>query len=142
MESCGESDSAKYHFQHDPTVLENGTLMLFDNMGRPEQSNIIEFDPVTNHVIWLYRGTNGEPLFSRTCGIAMRLPNGNTPIPEPDNDLTFEVTQDKRIVWTFYNPRRAGDDGEYIATLFEVVRLSPEFSIGWARHRPLESSEP
>ena len=85
MESCGESNSVKYHFQHDPTVLDNGILMLFDNMGRPEQSSIIEFDPVTNHVIWLYRGTNGAPFLSRTYGTAMRLPNGNMPITKPNN---------------------------------------------------------
>lgn len=35
----------------------------------------------------------------------------------------FEVTRDGSIVWEFYNPHRAGDQDEFIATLFRVVRI-------------------
>jgi hypothetical protein len=34
-------------------------------------------------------------------------------------------------VWEFYNPHRAGENGQYIATIFELLRLSPEFPTDW-----------
>ena len=52
---------------------------------------------------------------------------------ESDNGRAFEVAPDQEIVWEFYNPYRAGDADEYIATLFEVVRLPPDFPLDWAR---------
>jgi hypothetical protein len=60
------------------------------------------------------------------------LPNGNVLVTESDNGRAFELSGDGEIVWEFYNPHRAGDRGEYVATLFEVVRLPPDFPTGWA----------
>ena len=47
----------------------------------------------------------------------------------------FEVTPDKRIVWEYFNPHRAGPNQEFIATLFHLVRLPPDFPVDWARNR-------
>ena len=73
---------------------------------------------------------------TQTCGTIQRLPNGNTLISESDSGRAFEVDSDGRIVWEFYNPARAGKDDAVIATLFEVVRMPPDFPIGWAREAP------
>jgi hypothetical protein len=118
--------------QHDPKILVNGNMLLFDNQGRPLQSSVIELDPADRTVRWEYVGTKADPFFTESCGTAERLPNGNTLITESDNGRAFEVTAEKQVVWEFYNPFRAGDQGEYIATLFEVVRLPPDFPVGWA----------
>jgi hypothetical protein len=34
-------------------------------------------------------------------------------------------------VWEFVSPYRAGETGELVATLFEVVRLAPDFPTDW-----------
>jgi len=112
--------------QHDPTVLTNGRLLLFDNVGAGESSRVLELDPVSGKALWSYRGGAAEPFFTRWCGAAQRLPNGNTLISETDAGRAFEVTPDGAIVWEFYNPRRAGARGEYIASLFEVLRHPPD----------------
>jgi hypothetical protein len=121
--------------QHDPKILANGNMLLFDNLGRPLQSSVIELDPSDLTTKWEYVGTKADSLFSETCGTAERLPNGNTLITESDNGRAIEVTADKQVVWEFFNPFRAGDQDEYIATLFELVRLPPDFPIDWARGR-------
>jgi hypothetical protein len=36
-------------------------------------------------------------------------------------------------VWEYYNPRRAGDEGQYIAMIPEMVRLPADFPVDWAR---------
>jgi hypothetical protein len=108
--------------QHDPTVLANGSLLLFDNVGLGDASRVLELDPVSGQELWSYRGSPAEPFFTRWCGAAQRLPNGNTLISETDAGRALEVTPDGETVWEFYNPWRAGASDEYIASLFEVLR--------------------
>ena len=112
--------------QHQPTVLLNGRMLLFDNKAGPEISEVVEFDPFSQTVAWSYRGAPGRPFYSETCGSNQRLENGNTLITESDNGRAFEVTSEGTVVWEYINPYHAGPDGEYIATLFEIVRLPSE----------------
>jgi outer membrane protein assembly factor BamB len=114
--------------QHQPTFLDDGHLLVFDNTGAgPERSRVLELDPATGKTVWQYGGTPAEDLFSKTLGSCQRLPNGNTLITESENGRALEVTRDKRVVWEFYNPHRAGEHGELVAVLFEMVRLPPGF---------------
>ena len=117
--------------QHDPKILDDGHLLLFDNRGTPGRSRVIEFDLVAGRSVWQYRGSKEDPFFSKHLGTAQRLPNGNTLITESDSGRAFEVTPDHRTVWEFYNPHRAGENDRYIATIFELLRLPPEFPTEW-----------
>lgn len=122
-----------FHLQHDPRVLDNGNLLLFDNGPRERAaSTVYEIDPVTGGTVWSYRGTDESPFFSKSCGTAQRFPNGNTLVVESDAGRAFELDPDGDIVWEFYNPHVGGDEGQYIATLFEVVRLPYDFPTDWA----------
>lgn len=118
--------------QHQPTVLDNCDILIFDNKGDSGASQVIEFDPVEKKPVWVYRAEERGTFYSRECGSNQRLPNGNTLITESDRGTAFEVTPDLTTVWKYLNPAQAGEDGEYIATLFEVVRLEPDFPIDWA----------
>ncbi len=126
----GGEDRA-FRRQHDPSVLDNGHLLLFDNKDAPGRSAVEEYDPVSMKQVWSYRGGAADPFYSATCGAAERLPNGNTMVTESDNGRAFEVDGAGEIVWEFLNPARAGAEGEYIAALFEVRRLAAGFGAGW-----------
>ncbi len=121
--------------QHQPTVLDSGRLLLFDNLGgrnrKIGKSRVLEIDPATRATVWSYEGTEDEPFQSDTCGSCQRMPNGNTVVTESDYGRAFEVTPDGEIVWEFVNPHRAGPRNELIATLFELVRLPPDFPLDW-----------
>jgi len=118
--------------QHDPRILENGYMLYFDNLGGPDEtSRVVEVDPRTFEVKWLYQGTESDPLLSPTMSTADCLPNGNILITESDNGRAMEVTGEKEIVWEFYNPYRIHPAGEYIATVPEVVRLPLDFPLKW-----------
>lgn len=117
--------------QHQPTVLDEGSILLFDNAPERKASRVIEFDPVEMELEWFYGGSETSPFYSETCGSNQRLPNGNTLITETDRGRAFEVTSDGEIVWEFVNPAQTGEDRELIASLFEVVRLPPGFPVGW-----------
>ena len=129
--------TGRFRLQHDPRPLANGNLLLFDNLGLgPGRSRVLELDLLSGdpkgRVAWSFKHSRGEPLHSRTCGTARRLPGGNTLITESDGGRALEVTSGGEVVWEFTSPHRVGAGGERIATLFEVVRLPPDFPIAWS----------
>ncbi|MGI9589847.1 MAG: arylsulfotransferase family protein [Myxococcota bacterium] len=127
------AQQGKFVAQHDPTVLENGNILVFDNIHRPGVSRVEEYDPFTMREVWAYRGPARQPFYSDHSGAAQRLPNGNTLITETSKGRAFEVTPEKEIVWEFLSPHRAGEQGELIATLYEMIRLPEDFPIEWAQ---------
>lgn len=146
-----------FRLQHDPTVLANGRLLLFDNFGPafegveerrkrgfyqnmwhrfmftpglPERpgSAVLEIEPVSGKVAWAYRGSEKAPFSSETCGTSQRLANGNTLVTETEHGRAFEVTPEGEIVWEFVSPHRYGDR---VARLFELIRLEPGVPFDW-----------
>ena len=125
-----------WRWQHEPKSLDNGNMLIFANYGlhfpEIESSQILELDPYTHEIKWVYEGDPPEEFFTATCGAVQRLPNGNTLITESDKGRAFEVTPGGEIVWEFYNPAQIdGGDSVLVATLFEVVRLPPDFPLTW-----------
>ncbi len=127
--------SGLWKAQHMPRMLPGGTMMVFDNSGNEGRSRIVEVDPVTQSVEWLYKGATPEDFYTQMCGANHRLQNGNTLIVESDFGRAFEVTETGEIVWQFINPERAGRKQELIGTLFDVRRIPPGFPISWASGR-------
>lgn len=120
-----------WHQQHQPTLLANGNLLVFDNSGRSGESSVLEYEFASRKIVWAYRGNKIKPFYSESCGSCQRLANGNTLITETDRGRAFEVAEDGRIVWEYVNPRRAGEKREWIASLFDVVRLDRDFPLDW-----------
>ena len=112
--------------------LDSGRMLLFDNNRKAlRRSSVLEFDPLTGEVFWSYQADEEDVFFSQSCGAAQRLPNGNTLVTESDYGRAFELTPEKEIVWEYHNPARAGDEGELVATLFEVIRLEESEVGSW-----------
>ena len=93
--------------QHNPTYLDNGHVLLFDNGPHRRgvsHSRVIEIDPSDNHIAWEFRGEPPISFFSYHISGSERLPNGNTLICEGAPGRIFEVTPAKEIVWEYINP--------------------------------------
>ena len=90
-----------WKYQHEPSLLKNGNVLLFDNRGNNGKSKIVEFNPSNQKIAWTYKGTPAQEFFSMTAGTTKRLPNGNTLITESNNGRAFEVTPAGEIVWSY-----------------------------------------
>lgn len=115
--------------QHNPEPLPNGNIILFDNQGvmdEPRQSSVIEFNPLTNEIEWVYSGTKEHPMFSGVRSCQQVLPNNNVLITEFQNGRLFEVTRDGTIVWEYYNPVRHPDFETRIAGVHNGQRFNRE----------------
>lgn len=113
-------------YQHQPTILENGNVLIFDNQEKGRMSRVLEFDPATREIAWAYRGTEENGFFSEVLGSQQRLPNGNTLITESCDGRVFEVAPDGEIVWEYLNPRKAGEEGDLVGIIYEMLRIDPE----------------
>jgi hypothetical protein len=89
---------------HQPSVMQNGNILVFDNGKGRGWSRVVELEPSSGTIVWEYRGSPPEAFFSRSRGGAQELPNGNVLITESDKGRAFEVRRDGEIVWEFYNP--------------------------------------
>lgn len=118
--------------QHDPDILANGNILLFDNLGRVGEggrSRILEIDPQTGAEVWRYEGSNEVFFESDARASQEREPNGNTLITEAHGGRLLEVTPDGRIVWEFINPIRAThpQTGESIIPIVSwAQRIAPQ----------------
>jgi len=127
--------SGAWRHAHDPDFLDDGRMLIFDNKGHygPEgKSRVLEFDPVSQEITWMYAGTVDDPLASHIRAAVQRLPNGNTLITESHGGRLLEVTRDKQIVWEYVNPIRAGSKQSLVpvimwGTWFAADDLDPEF---------------
>jgi len=65
--------------QHSPRMMKNGHIILFDNGTERGYSRIIELNPLTKEITWLYNDNNlkNKEFFSRFLSSAQYLPNGN-----------------------------------------------------------------
>ncbi|MEM7203718.1 MAG: arylsulfotransferase family protein [Planctomycetota bacterium] len=111
---------------HEPTVIDNGNILVFDNHRSADVSRVLEINPLTREIVWDYYGNQKHPFHSSICGSNQRLANGNTLIVETTGGRAFEVGADRAIVWEFFNPFRAGGNDQLIASIFDCVRLDPQ----------------
>jgi len=95
-------------YQHNPTELDNGNILVFDN-GRhrpspPDYSRVIEINPKTNEIEWEYKADPQTDFYASFISGCQRLPNGNTLICAGPQGQFFEVTTEGETVWEYVNP--------------------------------------
>lgn len=109
--------------QHNPTHLDNGNILIFDNGTRRRYSRIIELNPVNKEIVWEYRAEPQEEFFSSSRGSCQRLPNGNTLISDSGKGRVFEVTPGGDKVWEYYNPYIREDTGTR-RSIYRMMRIA------------------
>ena len=100
--------------QHEARWLPNGNLLVFDNGGiEREHSRVLEVDPRTSELAWLYEALEPTDFYSVSRGTAQRLANGNVLVASTNQGEVFEVTRGGDVLWRFVH--REPDGGRRIA---------------------------
>jgi len=108
---------------HHPSMLADGNILVFDNGVERRWSRILEVDPLTGRIEWLYEGDPPNSFYTFEKGSVQRLPNGNTLISEGNEGRVFEVTETGEIVWEWLNPEIKR---QRRVQIYRMERLSPE----------------
>lgn len=106
---------------HHPTLLEDGRILLFANGRRRGASAVIMLDPLRPGHRWRYVGTPPGSFFSKFCGSADALPNGNVLIADSMNGRIFEVTRKGKIVWEYFNHFEMPERSDGIPRIFSAT---------------------
>ena len=117
--------------QHQPELMPDGSIMVFDNQGPGERSRVLRFEPFELRILWNYDGRDDGNLYSGKLGTYQVLPNGNVLITESEFGRVFEVNETKKILWEYLSPYRAGKNNEWVAQIPEMLRIDAKFVEGW-----------
>ena len=110
--------------QHKPHMLENGTILIFDNGTLRGYSRVVELNPLTEEIEWEYTADPKDEFLSRYISGAQRLPNGNTLICEGGKTHLFEVTPEGEVVWDFVHPWH--EEGG-LSSVYRCLRYDREY---------------
>ena len=120
------------HHQHNPTFLENGNILIFDNGSHSkgiDHSRIIEVNPDSNEIEWEYTEDPPHSFYSFHISSAERQANGNTLVCEGAFGRIFEVSKSGDVVWEYINQFYAPDarTGNLTNMSFRAHKYSPDF---------------
>ena len=114
-----KSPKGVFNYQHDATLTDNGTILVFDNgTSRMQEkfslwSRLVEVNLKDNKIVWQFKGgeTGIEKMsfMSSIMSGAQRLPNGNTLGIDSLRGHIFEVTKEGKVVFSFINPYQSLD---------------------------------
>ncbi len=104
--------------QHDPEVLADGNLLLFDNGSRGTGSRLLELSFPDLQEVW------SAPVggFSSCCGTVQRLAGGTTLGVVTTEGRAVEVSGSGSVVWSFDSP--FVDEQGATAKLFDAERVA------------------
>ena len=111
--------------QHQPTMLPDGNILVFDNGTYRGCSAAVEMDPETGDIVWDYR--DPDAFFSPFRAGVQRLDNGNTLICSSDQGRLFEVTPEKELVWDYWSPFLAQAPEHQGRHIYRATRYSEDF---------------
>ncbi|NNF08546.1 MAG: hypothetical protein HKN21_17425 [Candidatus Eisenbacteria bacterium] len=120
--------------QHQPIFKNDDRILLLDNRGNQGFSRVLELEFDSGEILWTYEGSPPESFWTYDCGSIQLLPNDHVLVCESNSGRAFEITREGKVVWEFLSPYRAGEEKELIATLFDLVRLPPDFPLDWIQN--------
>lgn len=94
---------------HDPSLLDNGNILVFDNGWHRKRSRLVELDPSREKVVWRYGGKKKNKLWSKKRGLAQKLSNGHYLANSSQAGRAVEISRKGTVVWDYYSPDILGD---------------------------------
>ena len=133
--ATAEKERDMISYPHNPTMLDNGNILLLDNgrygYWRQGYSRVIEVNPSTNEIEWEYDEDNPTDFFTRIQGSVQRFPNGNTLICESVWGRFFEITPRGETVWEYISPFYGSKSGTIYGRIsnhvYRCIRYGPDY---------------
>jgi outer membrane protein assembly factor BamB len=89
---------------HQPTVLPDGRILVFDNGRGRQHTRLVMVDPATGDIVWSWTARPPESFFCPLAGGAEPLPGGNLLVTNSTGGGALEVTIGGQVVWELSLP--------------------------------------
>lgn len=141
----GLPEDQQLYLQHQPTWLDNGNILIFNNGSARLRaySTVIEIVPPLNadgsydllvgsayaplDVVSEYRATPPESFYAPNISGAQRLPGGNTLITNGPGGRFFEIDANGEIVWEYLTPIWSPPEAPAPGVIFRATRYLPDY---------------
>jgi hypothetical protein len=89
---------------HQPSMLSDGTVLVFDNGIDKRRTRLVTVDPSTRGVVWCWSPDPSGSFFCPRAGGCEGLANGNLLITNSTAGGAFELAPDGQVVWQLTLP--------------------------------------
>src|SRR5699024_4095916 len=88
--------------QHQPSMLPNGHVLVFDNGRSQGRSRVLKCDPPTGDIVWQYEADPPETFFTELAGGGEAVNEDRVLVTDAQAGRAFEVDRDGHIVWEMH----------------------------------------
>jgi hypothetical protein len=89
---------------HQPSMLPDGRVLVFDNGVDLGRTRLLAVDPGTREVVWSWLARPPHSFFCPLAGGCEAMANGNLLVTNSTTGAAFELSMDGRIVWQLTLP--------------------------------------
>jgi hypothetical protein len=111
---------------HQPSVLPDGRVLVFDNGIQMGRTRLVIVDPVTREVTWTWSASPPQSFFCPLAGGCERLPSGNLLVTNSTAGAAFEIRMDGRVVWQLTLPVDVYGADRGRVSIYRMSAVQPE----------------
>lgn len=111
---------------HQPSVLPDGSVLVFDNGAGLGRSRLLIVDPRDDAITWEYVASPAESFYCPVAGGCELLPDGTIVVSQSTTGRAFIVTRDREIVWDWsvWMPGAGARSGR--ASFYRMAAVPPD----------------
>lgn len=122
---------------HQPSVLPDGRVLVFDNRVDLRRTRLLAVDPGTREVVWCWSADPPESFFCPLAGGCEPLANGNLLVTNSTAGAAFELAMDGRIVWQLTLPVEVYGADRGRVSIYRMSAVEPDIVARLQQHRAL-----
>lgn len=118
---------------HQPSMLPDGRILVFDNGVAARRSRVVVVDPISREIVWAWTAEPPGSFFCPLAGGRELLPNGNVLVTNSTAGAAFEVTPDQRVGWELTLPVDVYGSDRGRVSIYRMSSVGPDVVARLAR---------
>jgi hypothetical protein len=110
---------------HQPSLLPDGKVLVFDNGVRTKRTRIIVVDPSTQEIVWSWSADPPESFYCPLAGGCEQLPDGNLLVTNSTAGSAFEISMNGDIVWQMKLPVDVYGADRGRVSIYRMAAIAP-----------------
>jgi hypothetical protein len=110
---------------HQPSVLPDGRVLVFDNGISEQRTRLLAVEPSTDEVVWSWSEDPPQSFYCPLAGGCELLANGNLLVTNSTAGAAFELTMEGEVVWQLKLPASVYGADKGRVSIYRMSALKP-----------------